>query len=228
MAHIGPSLYPSDDDEPQHPLVADGFLEAEHEFMPCLTAKVGAYTISTRTRYACSAALAGCVSTKLMGRRPSILGALVAPGLAFGVAVLAETAARFVVSRLHQWHATAVQKRALLEDVRTDFADALPLEMKPEDRVTWTGARGEIPLFRVKASLTVTPIWLVKTSKAGWTWSADLENWHSVNYKVHRGSLQELRINVEARKLVLFVFRCRKVRIRRVIGRSAEASVALA
>ena len=159
--------------EEEHPLVEEGLDIAQDEFSPYITGMLADMMARSCKRYLCTVALTGFLA-KPLGRRPSLLSVLLGPGLFFGAGLLTEFGARCIASTLLQWRAAAVQKRALLTDVKSDFALAVPHELEREERIP------DARVWVTKASFGVTPIWFRRMHRRGWAWSPDLRHWQSV------------------------------------------------
>ena len=196
-------------DDYEHPLVTESHDLVEEEFLPVYMGSLVKLLGTSCTRYACTVAATGCLVKHLLGRRPSLVSALVGPGLFFGVGLIAECATRCIASRILQWHAAAMQKRALLTDVTRDFALVVPHEMEREERIL--GAK----VWVVKASYGVTPMWFRRLHQRGWTWTIDLRHWQSVQH--HRwsvGGMGEGQLPVRSNRWLLRRLHMRDVRDR--------------
>ena len=201
----------------EHPLVLEGLACTETDVMPHCTATVVAPCCLGLTRYMCTAALTASVLTRLRGRPPSLLSALVGPGLFFGFGLVAEVAARMIASRVLQRRAAAAQRAALLADVQSDFAVAEPPELQRETRITCH------TVWVSKASFGVTPIWFRRVRNRGWVWTTDLRHWQSVKRHRSTAGLCAGLLPVESNRWLLRRLYMRDLRDRVRAPRAAHA-----
>ena len=144
--------------------------------------------------------------TPLLGGKPSVFSVLAGPGLVMGVGLFAELGVRFVASRLLQYRACFAQRKALLTDVERDFAQPVPHELEPEERIV------DARVWVAKASFGVTPIWFRRLQHRGWMWTADLRHWQSVqHHRIMEGMGQGL-LPVPSNRWLLRRLRLRDVR----------------
>ena len=197
------------------PLVTESLELAEDDMTPSCT---GLSAVYGWKRYLCSVAVTACLTKHLFGRRPSLLKALVTPGIFFGVGILAEYATRYIASRLLQRRAAAVQRRALLTDVESDFKLVVPHELMREERIG-----GSAKVWKIKASFGVTSIWLRRLRHRGWTWTTDLKHWQSVQQHRSSGGMTEGLLPVRSNRWLLRRLHMRDVRDRVRPPRAAHA-----
>jgi hypothetical protein len=191
-----------------HPLVEEGLERTEDEFMPVIMGGLVCRLGTSCKRYLCTVVCTGCLVKAARGRRPSLLSVLVGPGLFFGVGLVVELGVRFLTSTLLQWRATVAQRSALLTDVEDDFRSVVPEELEREVRIV--NAR----VFVYKASFGVTPIWLRRLTHRGWTWSADLTHWQSVQRHRTIGGMMDGLLPAPSNRWLLRRLHLRDVRDR--------------
>lgn len=199
----------------EHPLVEESLLDAEEECMPHFTGFLSFRLAKDWKRYAGTVAFTGCLTKQLLGRRPS-LRTLVGPGLFLVAGLFVEIGVRWVASRLLQWRAAAVQQRALLADVETEFALAVPHELELEERLA-----GRV--WVTKASFGVSNIWFRRMRHRGWTWSTDLRHWQSVKEHSSTGGMSQSLLPVPSNRWLLRRLHLRDVRDRMRAPRTAHA-----
>jgi hypothetical protein len=201
----------------EHPLLAESLEMSEQEFMPFFMAGVVYRFGSSCKRYMCTAICAGCLAKPLLGRKPSVLSALVGPGILFGVGFLAEIGARFIASRVLQWRACFAQRKALLTDVEHDFLLPVPHDLECEERIV------DARVWVTKASLGVTSIWFRRLKHRGWMWTADLRHWQSVQHHRIREGIGAGLLPVPSNRWLLRRLRMRDVRDKVRPPRAAHA-----
>ena len=192
----------------EHPLYLEGLDLAQDQFFPMFTIAPAELLLTRPRRYLGIVAVTGLLTKPLLGRRPTVLSTLLGPGLLLGVGILAEWAVRCVAMGALMFRALLRQRSAMLADVKTDFALAIPHEMERETRIT------NATVYVAKGSFGITPIWFRRLRLRGWTWSTDLRHWQSVRHHKSTGGAEEGLLPVRSNRWLLRRLHMRDVRAR--------------